>query len=145
MTGHLSVFEHMTSELNSARILIVDDQGDILLAARLLLKRHFASVQTARDPSLLPQLVRKGAFDVLLLDMNFTVGADDGAEGLRWLSEILSLDPQAVVVLVTAHSGVELAVQAMKQGAADFVTKPWENERLLATLLAAVNLRRSRM
>ena len=135
----------MTSELNSARILIVDDEEDILLAARLLLKRHFAYVQTLRDPSLLPDLVRKGAFDVLLLDMNFAPGADDGAEGLKRLSEVLMLDPQAVVVLVTAHSGVELAVQAMKQGAADFVTKPWENERLLATLLAAVNLRRSRM
>jgi len=135
----------MAPELNSARILIVDDEEDILLAARLLLKRHFASVQTSRDPSLLPDLVRKGAFDVLLLDMNFAAGADDGAEGLKRLSEVLMLDPQAVVVLVTAHSGVELAVQAMKQGAADFVTKPWENERLLATLLAAVNLRRSRM
>jgi ActR/RegA family two-component response regulator len=62
--------------------------------------------------------------------MNFTIGVDDGAEGLKWLSEVLTIDPQAVVVLVTAHSGVELAVQAMKQGAADFVTKPWENERL---------------
>jgi two-component system, NtrC family, response regulator HydG len=145
VTGHLSVFEHMAPELNSARILIIDDEEDILLAARLLLKRHFASVQTFRDPSLLPDLVRKSAFDVLLLDMNFAAGADDGAEGLMRLSEVLMLDPQAVVVLVTAHSGVELAVQAMKQGAADFVTKPWENERLLATLLAAVNLRRSRM
>jgi two-component system, NtrC family, response regulator HydG len=135
----------MASELNSARILIVDDQEDILLAARLLLKRHFASVQTSRDPSLLPDLVQKSAFDVLLLDMNFAAGADDGAEGLKRLSEVLMLDPQAVVVLITAHSGVELAVQAMKQGAADFVTKPWENERLLATLMAAVNLRRSRM
>jgi two-component system, NtrC family, response regulator HydG len=145
VTGHLSVFEHMAPELNSARILIVDDEEDILLAARLLLKRHFAFVQTTRDPALLPELARKGAFDVLLLDMNFTAGADDGAEGLKRLSEVLMLDPEAVVVLVTAHSGVELAVQAMKTGAADFVTKPWENERLLATLLAAVNLRRSRV
>ena len=135
----------MAPELNSARILVIDDEEDILLAARLLLKRHFAYVQTLRDPLLLPDLVRKGAFDVLLLDMNFAAGADDGAEGLKRLSEVLMLDPQAVVVLVTAHSGVELAVQAMKQGAADFVTKPWENDRLLATLLAAVNLRRSRM
>ena len=83
-------------------------------------------------------------FDVLLLDMNFTPGADDGAEGLARLSEVLAIDPQAVVVLVTAHSDVELAVEAMKKGAADFVTKPWENERLLATLMAALNLRRSR-
>jgi two-component system, NtrC family, response regulator HydG len=129
----------------SARILVVDDEEDILQAARLLLKRHFASVETSRDPASLRERVRQNAFDVLLLDMNFASGADDGAEGLKWLSEVLALDPQAVVVLVTAHSGVELAVQAMKQGAADFVTKPWENERLLTTLLAAVNLRRSRV
>jgi hypothetical protein len=82
VTGHLSVFEHMAPELNSARILIVDDEEDILLAARLLLKRHFAFVQTSRDPSLLPDLVRNGALDVLLLDMNFAAGADYVAEVL---------------------------------------------------------------
>jgi two-component system response regulator HydG len=130
---------------SSARVLVVDDEEDILQAARLLLKRHFVSVQTSRDPAGLPEQVRQNAFDVLLLDMNFAAGADDGSEGLKWLSAVLAIDPQAVVVFVTAHSGVELAVHAMKQGAADFVTKPWENERLLATLLAAVNLRRSRI
>jgi DNA-binding NtrC family response regulator len=130
---------------SSARILVVDDQEDILLAARLLLKQHFASVQTLRDPSRLADLVRQNAFDVLLLDMNFAMGADDGAEGLRRLTEVLTLDPNAVVVLVTAHGDVELAVQAMKHGAADFVIKPWENERLLATLISAANLRRSRL
>src|ERR1700730_16450925 len=135
----------MAPDPSSARILVVDDEEDILVAARLLLKRHFTSVQTVSDPSRLPDLTRQGAFDVLLLDMNFTIGVDDGAEGLKWLSEVLAIDPQAVVVLVTAHSGVELAVQAMKQGAADFVTKPWENERLVATLLAAFNLRRTRV
>jgi DNA-binding NtrC family response regulator len=129
---------------SSARILVVDDEEDILQAARLLLKRHFASVQTLRDPASLPECARRNAFDVLLLDMNFVAGADDGTEGLKWLKEVLAVDPQAVVVLVTAHGGVEIAVQAMKQGAADFVIKPWENERLVATLMAAVNLRRSR-
>lgn len=128
-----------------ARILIVDDQEDILLAARLLLKRHFASVRTLRDPATLPELVRRNAFDVLLLDMNFAAGADKGAEGLALLTQVLQLDPQAVVVLITAHGDVSLAVEAMKKGAADFVTKPWENERLLATLLSASNLRRSRI
>ena len=129
----------------TARLLVVDDDEDILHAARLLLRRHFSSVQTLSDPSRLPGLVRQSAFDVLLLDMNFTAGADDGAEGLKRLSEVLAIDPQAVVVLVTAHSDVELAVQAMKRGAADFVTKPWENERLVATLTAALNLCRSRL
>ncbi|HTC50498.1 MAG TPA: sigma-54 dependent transcriptional regulator [Steroidobacteraceae bacterium] len=133
------------STQSPARILVVDDEGDILQAAQLLLKRHFASVQTSSDPASLPERVRQNSFDVLLLDMNFSPGADEGAEGLKWLGEVLAVDPQAVVVLVTAHSGVELAVQAMKQGASDFVTKPWENERLLATLLSAVNLRRSRI
>jgi two-component system response regulator HydG len=139
-------FGHLPpTHTHSARILIVDDEEDILLAARLLLKRHFASVVTLRDPATLPELVRRNAFDVLLLDMNFTAGAERGAEGLALLGEVLALDSQAVVVLITAHGDVSLAVEAMKKGAADFVTKPWENERLLATLLAACNLRRSRI
>jgi DNA-binding NtrC family response regulator len=128
-----------------ARVLIVDDNEDILHAARLLLKRHFASVLTLEDPAQLAALVRRNSFDVLLLDMNFAAGAESGAEGLAKLAEVLAIDPQAVVVMVTAHSDVELAVEAMKKGAADFVTKPWENERLLATLMAALNLRRSRL
>lgn len=131
--------------LSPARILVVDDQEDILFAARLLLKRHFSSVETLSDPSELGALVRRQTFDVLLLDMNFDAGDDAGTEGIELLSEVLAIDPQAVVVLVTAHSGVELAVQAMKNGAADFVTKPWENERLVATLMAASNLRRTRV
>ena len=128
-----------------ARILVVDDNEDILAAARLLLKRHFAAIQTLSDPAHLATLVKRGSFDVLLLDMNFSPGADSGAEGLSRLAEVLEIDPQAVVVMVTAHGDVELAVEAMKKGAADFVTKPWENERLLATLMAALNLRRSRL
>ncbi|HEU4549987.1 MAG TPA: sigma-54 dependent transcriptional regulator [Rhizomicrobium sp.] len=128
-----------------ARILVVDDNEDILHAARLLLKRHFSGVQTLSDPSQLSTLVRRHAFDVLLLDMNFAPGADSGAEGLARLAEVLAIDPQAVVVLVTAHGDIEVAVEAMKKGAADFVTKPWENERLVATLMAALNLRRSRL
>ena len=126
-----------------ARILVVDDEEDVLLAARLLLKRHFATVETLRDPAELPTRVRVRSFDVLLLDMNFARGADSGAEGLSWLARVLAIDPQAVVVLVTAHSDMTLAVRAMKEGAADFVVKPWENERLIATLTAAANLRRA--
>src|SRR4051812_7956009 len=117
----------MSNLPHNASILIVDDNEDILHAARLLLKRHFASVQTLEDPSKLAAVMRRSGFDVLLLDMNFTAGADDGAEGLARLAEVLAIDPQAVVVMVTAHSDVELAVDAMKKGAADFVTKPWEN------------------
>ena len=147
VTGHwLFGFGHMASSPpHPARILIVDDEEDILLAARLLLKRHFASVETLSDPASLPDRVRRNAFDVLLLDMNFTGRTDRGEEGLALLAQVLALDPQAVVVLVTAHADVALAVEAMKKGAADFVTKPWDNDRLIATVLAASNLRRSRV
>jgi DNA-binding NtrC family response regulator len=127
-----------------ARILVVDDNEDVLAAARLFLKQHFSAVQTLGDPRPVAELARQGLFDVLLLDMNFSPGADDGREGLRLLSEVLQIDADAVVIPVTAHSDVELAVEAMKRGAADFVTKPWENERLLATLNSALALRRSR-
>src|SRR5689334_16473280 len=121
------------------RILVVDDDEDVLAAARLLLKRHFSSVQTLSDPKKLPALVDGHHFDVLLLDMNFTIGNDSGAEGLSYLSTVLEHDPQATVVLLTAHSDVELAVSAMKKGATDFVGKPWENDRLVATMIAALN------
>jgi DNA-binding NtrC family response regulator len=134
----------MTSPVFPGRILVVDDNEDVLQAARLLLKQHFSSIQTLNGPAGLPALAKARAFDALLLDMNFTPGADDGAEGLTALSQVLAIDDQAVVIPVTAHSDVELAVEAMKRGAADFVTKPWENERLLATLRSALNLRRSR-
>jgi DNA-binding NtrC family response regulator len=129
---------------SDARILVVDDNADVLSAARLLLKQHYSNVQTLGDPASLPDLARQGAFDVVLLDMNFTPGADDGREGLAALSRILAIDRDAVVIPVTAHSDLELAVEAMKKGAADFITKPWENERLLATLNSALALKRSR-
>jgi len=135
----------MNTPISTDRILVVDDNEDVLRAARLLLKQHFSSVETLNDPAQLSALVTARAFDVLLLDMNFTPGADDGAEGLRALSDVLKIDKQAVVIPVTAHSDVELAVEAMKRGATDFVTKPWENERLLATLRSALNLRHSRL
>jgi two-component system, NtrC family, response regulator HydG len=134
----------MTADLQGGRILVVDDNEDVLRAARLLLKQHFSSIETLNNPAELIARAKAHAFDVRLLDMNFTPGADDGAEGLNALSDVLKIDDQAVVIPVTAHSDVELAVEAMKRGAADFVTKPWENERLLATLRSALNLRRSR-
>ncbi len=130
--------------MEDARILVVDDDRDILSAARLLLKRHFTQVRCLDDPYGLDEFARSGAFDVLLLDMNFSPGADDGEEGLTALAEVMAADPQAVVVMVTGHSDVTVAVEAMKRGATDFVAKPWENERFIATLTAALNLKRSR-
>lgn len=144
LIGRLFIFGNMPQATCPARILVIDDEEDVLVAARLFLKRHFASVETLREPSGLLELVRQHAFDVLLLDMNFTPGMDDGSEGLHQLSQVLKIDPHAVVVLFTAYALIDLAVQAMKEGAADFVSKPWENERLLQTLTAAYNLRCSR-
>jgi DNA-binding NtrC family response regulator len=128
---------------SSGKILVVDDDVGVLTAARLLLKRHFGFVQVESDPEKLPDLVRAG-FDVVLLDMNFARGASSGAEGLAWLDEILEIDPGIVVVLMTAYGDVSTAVNAIKAGATDFVLKPWQNEKLLATVTAALQLRGSR-
>ena len=129
---------------SAGKILIVDDDDDVLLAARLLLKQHNYEVHTEQDPHLIPNLLKKEHFDVALLDMNFTQDASSGREGFYWLEQIRALDPDIVVVLITAYGDVEMAVRAIKAGAMDFVLKPWQNEKLLATLSAAVNLRQSR-
>jgi len=129
----------------TGRILIVDDNEDLLTAARLFLKQHFALVHTEQDPARIPSLLQNENYDVILLDMNFTVDATSGVEGFMWLDKILQIDPSAVVILITAYGDVEMAVRAVKSGATDFVLKPWQNEKLLATLSSALNLRFSRL
>lgn len=127
------------------KILIVDDDRDVLLATRLFLKRHAARVDTEADPNQIPHLLQNESYDVILLDMNFARDATSGKEGFHWLSRILEIDPAAVVILITAYGGVETAVQAIKEGATDFVLKPWQNEKLLATLSAAARLRQTQL
>jgi DNA-binding NtrC family response regulator len=129
----------------SGNILIVDDNEDLLLAARLFLKQHFSLVHTEQDPEKIPLLLQNENYDVILLDMNFTLDATSGVEGFLWLEKILQIDPSAVVILITAYGDVEIAVKAVKAGATDFVLKPWQNEKLLATLSSALNLRYSRL
>ena len=124
--------------------LIVDDDADVALSARLLLRGLFAEIIVAPDPAALPALFRRHDPDVVLLDMNFARGQSSGAEGFKALATIQTLDPDAVVVIMTAYGGVNIAVAAMKRGASDFVTKPWDNERLLATVQSATALRASR-
>ena len=119
-------------------ILIVDDDDDILLTTRIVLKRHFAKVNTANDPHQINSLLEKNSFDVILLDMNFTAGFTSGKEGLRWLKKVRKSSPHTRVVLMTAYGEVDLAVKAMKEGATDFVVKPWENERLEGAVLNAL-------
>jgi DNA-binding NtrC family response regulator len=128
----------------TGKILVVDDDDDILTAARLLLRRRFAEVLTCRRPERIPDLLERQAFDVVLLDMNFGPGESSGKQGLHWLERIREIDPEAVVVMITAHGSVDNAVEAMKLGATDFITKPWQNEKVVATVSTAVELRRSR-
>ena len=127
--------------MKTGRILIVDDNEDLLKAARLFLKRHFGQIDLEKDPTLLPDLLKNESYDVILLDMNFTQDVNSGQEGFHWLDKILEVDPAAVVVLITAFGSVDLAVKAIKAGATDFVMKPWENEKLLATMLSAMKLK----
>ena len=127
-----------------SRCLIIDDDPDILLSARLLLRDLFADVAAFQSPEEAMAAMEAELPDVILLDANFGRGATDAAEGFRWLAEILKRDPQAVVVMITAHAGIGVAVEAMKRGATDFVSKPWSNERLLATVRTAASLRASR-
>ncbi|MBN1271685.1 MAG: sigma-54-dependent Fis family transcriptional regulator [Candidatus Aminicenantes bacterium] len=128
----------------SEKVLIVDDDVDILNAARLFLKQYVSLVTTENNPNKIPALLKNENYDVLLLDMNFAKGATSGKEGFEWLDRIHEIDPSLVVILITAYGDVEMAVRAIKEGAMDFVLKPWQNEKLLATLTAALSLRRSK-
>ena len=134
----------MTQAKRFARCIIIDDDPDIALSARLLLRDLFASVEAFQDPAEALASMERELPDAILLDANFARGATNAAEGFHWLSEILKRDPQAVVVMITAHAGIGVAVEAMKRGATDFVSKPWANERLLATVRTAASLRTSR-
>lgn len=124
----------------TGNILIIDDDWDVLRAAQLLLKRHFARVDGERNPQQVPFLLNNNQYDVILLDMNFTRDRSSGKEGFQWLDRILDINPEAVVILFTAYGDVEMAVRAIKAGATDFVLKPWENEKLLATIRSAMEL-----
>ena len=113
-----------------AKILVVDDDIDVLNTARMYLKQQFTLVQIENNPELIPLHFERESFDVVLLDMNFKKGENDGSDGLRWLNKILDLDPNAIVILVTAYGEFDLAVKAIKAGGTDFITKPWKNEKL---------------
>ena len=142
--GSLDLFMASVAE-NSGSVLIVDDDAAILTAFELLLKPHLRSVETERDPHNIEKRLKSKAYDVVFLDMNFAKGSTTGEEGFRWLNRILSIDPGAVVILITAYGDIETAVRAIKEGATDFVVKPWQNEKILATLSSALKLRESQV
>ncbi len=127
------------------KILIVDDNEEILVALRLQLSTYFEKVATERKPEMIPSWMNREGFDVIVLDMNFRAGINTGNEGIFWMNKILSLDPDISVVFITAYAGIELAVKAIQQGAADFIEKPWDDEKMLAAVLRAWEMRRSKL
>ncbi len=127
-----------------SRILIIDDDEDVLLAAKLFLKQHIKVVHTDKDPNNIPMLLKNESYDLVLLDMNFSRDATSGKEGFYWLNKILELDPTIAVVLITAYGDIELAVQGIKEGATNFLLKPWDNKKLLATIDTTLEVNRSK-
>lgn len=125
----------------TARILIIDDEKDILLAAKMFLRTRFTDIHTESDPERIPELIEAHDFDVILLDMNFQPGATSGQEGFHWLDVILKHDPTAVVIFITGFGDIDLAIQGIKQGATNFILKPWDNEKLYAEILNNLNIR----
>ena len=120
--------------LKNARILVVDDDKDVLTAVSLLLKPKVKEVQTSHSPEALRSMLTKQKFSLLLLDMNFSSAVNTGNEGLFWLRTVREIDPELAVVMITAYGDIDLAVRSLKEGASDFIVKPWQNERLIDTL-----------
>jgi DNA-binding NtrC family response regulator len=129
----------------NGKLLIVDDHKQVLKALIQLLEPEFESITGISNPNQIISYINKEEFDVILLDMNFSAGVNTGNEGIYWLNRILKSDPLAAVVMITAYSDVSLAVRAIKEGANDFVVKPWDNNKLISTLQAAFKLRQSKM
>jgi DNA-binding NtrC family response regulator len=127
------------------KLLIVDDHKQVLKALIQLLEPEFESITGLSNPNQITSYINKEEFDIILLDMNFSAGINTGNEGIYWLNRILKSDPSAVVVMITAYADVNLAVRAIKEGATDFVVKPWDNYKLITTLQAAFKLRQSRV
>src|SRR6201985_2018236 len=124
--------------LKNAHILAIDDDPDVLTAVRLLLKTEAADVVTEKNPENMRSILSKRAFDLILLDMNFNSSINTGNEGLFWLRKIKEFGSSAAVIMITAYGDIDLAVRSLKEGAADFVVKPWHNERLITTIKEAL-------
>ncbi|THV61346.1 sigma-54-dependent Fis family transcriptional regulator [Flagellimonas alvinocaridis] len=130
--------------MTDAKILVVDDNKSVLSALEILLQFEYKSVQTLFNPNQISSFPNMEEMDIVLLDMNFSAGVNTGNEGLFWLNEIKKKSPNTSVIMMTAYGAVDLAVKALKQGASDFVLKPWNNERLMTTVRSAYELRKSK-
>ena len=118
----------------NAKILVIDDDADVLIAIRLLLKSLVKEVVTERNPNQIRSLLSKTKFDVIILDMNFNGLVNTGNEGIFWLRKIKESGSEASVILITAYADIDLAIRSLKEGAADFLIKPWKNEKLVGTI-----------
>lgn len=125
-------------------VLIIDDDVDVLHSAHMFLKQHFTQVDTQEDPTQINSLISRNHYEVVMLDMNFRRGEHDGREGLYWLERVREIDPSTAVILITAYGDIELAVEAMRLGAANFVLKPWKNQKLLESIELALSRQESR-
>lgn len=121
-----------------AQILVVDDQEEILFSAKMILKKHFETIFTTSNPKKIISILSENEINVVLLDMNYRIGFEDGREGIHWLKEIKTLSPNTIVILMTAFGKIETAVEGIKIGAFDYVLKPWNNEKLLEVIDKAV-------
>jgi len=127
-----------------AKILVIDDDKDVLLAAKLFLNQYFSIVHTETNPEKLIDLMRIENYDIILLDMNFSRDATSGQEGFHWLNRALEIDPAAVIIFITGYGDIEMAVQGIKEGATNFILKPWDNQKLLAEITANLQVRESK-
>jgi DNA-binding NtrC family response regulator len=126
-------------------VLIVDDNEELLIAYEIFLSSHFHTIKTLSNPNAIPAALNTAAYDVILLDMNFSAGINTGNEGFFWMKKILEIDPYASIILITAYGDVEQAIRAIRDGAVDFVLKSWDREKILSTIIAAYQLRRSKL
>ena len=125
-------------------ILVVDDNKSILSALEILLLPEFNEVTLLSNPNLIASQLRKKEYNLVILDMNFSAGVNTGNEGIYWLERIKETNPEISVVMITAYGDINIAVKALKSGASDFILKPWDNEKLLATLKLAIQLNLSK-
>ncbi len=132
-------------ELIDGNILIVDDDSDILDTAIMFLKQKFKNVTGVANPARVESMINEKDYDVILLDMNFRKGDMEGVEGIFWLKKIRQIDQDVTVIMITAYGDIKLAVETMKEGASDFLLKPWKNEKLFATILSALELKHSKI
>jgi FixJ family two-component response regulator len=123
--------------VENGTILVVDDDEDVLLAAKFLLKRHFSKIVTVSSPNTIDDLLEQNSFDVALLDMNYTAGATTGQEGFDLLNYLITNSSKTRVVMMTAYGDIDLAIKAIKEGAVDFIVKPWDNAKLVNTVISA--------